>query len=110
MNVIEKLKHARRAGVPIIAIGTPDAAATIRLVADKVNSSPMLVWDAQRGVMAVNADGQMAMGTIDPDNASGENPIGLLEEAAKLPERTILFIHNAAKIGEAVGLPWIQGV
>jgi len=109
MNIIESLKHARRAGVPLISIGTPDAAATIEGVATKINSSPVLQWDAQRGLLPVNEAGQSVFGCVDPDNTQS-NPLGLLDEAVKLPERTILFVHNAAKIAEAAGLPWLQGV
>jgi adenylate kinase family enzyme len=67
------------------------------------------MWDVQRGVMPVNEAGQDAMGFIQADNTVG-NPLGMLDEAAKLPERTMLFVHNAAKVAEAAGLPWIQGV
>lgn len=109
MKTIESLKHARRAGVPLVSIGTPDAAATIRNVVEKVNSAPILSWDVQRGVIPANELGQYAMGDIDADNTKG-NPLGLLDEAAKLPERTILFVHNAAKVAEAAGLPWLQGI
>lgn len=109
MKTIESLKHARRAGVPLVAIGSPDAAATIRSIVEGVNSAPILAWDVQRGVYPANEAGQMAMGDIDADNTKG-NPLGLLDEAVKLPERTILFVHNAAKVADAAGLPWIQGL
>jgi len=109
MNLIEQLKHARRAGVPLVSIGTPDAAATVRAVIKGVNSSPILQWDVQRGVTPANEAGQNAMGCIEADNTTG-NPLGLLDEAAKLPERTILFVHNAGKVAEAAGLPWLQGL
>lgn len=109
MNLLEKLKHARRAGVPLISIGTPDAAATIRMIADGLQNGPILSWDVQRGVQAVNEGGQEALGYINADNTTG-NPLGLLDEAAKLPPKTILFVANAMKVAEAAGLPWLQGV
>lgn len=109
MNLIEKLKHARRAGVPLVSIGTPDAAATIRAVAEGVNSAPILCWDVQRGITAVNEAGQDAASYIDAENTVG-NPMALLDEATKLPERAMLFVHNAAKVADAAGLPWLQGV
>ena len=109
MKTIESFKYARRAGVPLVSIGTPDAAATIRNVVTQVNSAPILAWDVQRGVMPMNEAGQYAMGDIDADNTKG-NPLGLLDEASKLPERTILFVQNAAKVADAAGLPWLQGI
>lgn len=109
MKTIESLKYARRAGVPLVSIGTPDAAATVRSVVQNINSAPILVWDVQRGVMPANEAGQEAMGSIDPDNTKG-NPLGLLDEASKLPERTILFVQNAQKVAEVAGLPWVQGI
>jgi len=109
MNLIEKLKHARRAGVPLVSIGTPDAAATIRLAADGLQNGPILSWDVQRGIQPVNDAGQEALGCIDAENTV-QNPLGLIDEAGKLPAKTILFIHNAMKVAEAAGLPWLQGV
>jgi len=109
MYLLEKLKHARRAGVPLVSIGTPDAAATISLVAERLQNGPILSWDVQRGVLPVNEAGQDAMSCIDPENTV-QNPLGLIDEAAKLPAKTILFVHNAGKVAEAAGLPWLQGI
>lgn len=109
MNLIEQFKHARRAGVPLVAIGTPDAAATIRSIAVNVNSAPIISWDVQQGIVPANEAGQQAMSFVEADNTTG-NPLGLLDEARKLPEKTILFLHNASKVSEAAGLPWIQGL
>jgi len=109
MNLIERLRHARQAGVPLVSIGTPDAAATIRRVVKELNNSPILSWDVQRGVLSANESGQTALGQINSDDTKG-NPLGLIDEAIKLPEKTMLFIMNAPKVAEATGLPWIQGV
>jgi len=109
MDLLEKLKHARRAGVPLVSIGTPDAAATISMIAEGLQNGPILSWDVQRGVRPVNEEGQSALGCIDADNTV-QNPLGLIDEAGKLPPKTILFVANAAKVAEAAGLPWLQGV
>jgi hypothetical protein len=109
MNTIQQLKYARRAGVPLMSIGTPDAAATIAQVREKINNCPIVEWDVCNGVRQVNDEGQDALACIEPDNTIA-NPIGLIDELSKLPEGTIIFIHNAAKVAEAAGLPWIQGI
>jgi len=109
MKLIERLKHVRRAAVPLVSIGTPDAAATIRSVVSDINSCPIVVWDVQRGARPANEKGQEALSQINSDDTIG-NPLGLLDEAPKLPEKTILFVMNANKVAEAAGLPWIQGV
>jgi len=109
MNLIESLKHARRAGVPLVAIATADPAATIQSVATGVNNAPMIVWDVQRGVRPVNERGEEAMAVINIENTVG-NPLGLLDEAVRLPQDTVLFVMNAPKVTEAAGLPWLQGV
>ena len=109
MKLTEKFKHARRAGVPLVAVGCPDAAATIRTVASSLFEVPVISWDVARGCMAFNEQGEQALLVINSDNTA-QNPLGLLDEAEKLPAETMLFIHNAAKVTEAAGLPWIQGV
>jgi hypothetical protein len=37
MNVIEQLKHARRASVPLVSLTTADPMAAMKLITDKLN-------------------------------------------------------------------------
>ena len=100
-NWIERLRHARAAGVPIVAINTPDPAATVRAVAGKFGGNgtpvPVVQWDSNRGVLPVNEAGKAVAdmtGVGDQDVTIGE-PVMFLSAIANYPERTIVFVHNA---------------
>jgi hypothetical protein len=92
---IEQFKAARRASTPIIAVTTPDPAATVGSITGGINSgAPFLMWDMARGLVALNAPGGEALAQImgSEDNpAALTNPTELLTRAAGLPARSILF-------------------
>jgi hypothetical protein len=94
--LIQQLKAARRVSVPIVAITTPDPAATIKSIVEVVNGGPMLQWDAVEGVRSLNEQGKeiraAVIGETDPTVA---NPFAVLQLAKKLPPKSVLFIHLA---------------
>jgi len=108
MNTAERFRHARRAGVPLVAINTPDPRDTMEMLSTLANGeSPVVCWDCIAGFRPINEAGSEAIATITAEQAEG-NPIGFLEVAAELPEGTVAcFLQADAWIAEP---PVIQGV
>lgn len=101
--MIRAFRAARNASAPLIAIQTPDQAATISLIAQSLNGDkpPMFAWDAVRAVRPVNAEGQKAISCFEDPNQLFE-PDQAIAQAVKMPEDGILFILNAHRhIGAA---------
>lgn len=95
MKLTEQVKAARRVSTPLIAVNTPDPAATIASLCDCLNgNSPKLEWDVVRSFSPINTEGRDALGSVDAD-AARFNPVAAFTEAAKLPAKSVLFIHNA---------------
>lgn len=102
-NLVDQMNVALSRSVPLVAITTPDPWATITAVA--AGTSPeiaKLQFDVVRGITAINKPGNEALGGIqDDDNAGGfagrKDPFDALVAAARLPARSLLFIHLADK-------------
>lgn len=101
MNWLEKLKHARRVSVPLVAINTPDPASTIRAVAQSFGTNgkpvPIVQWDVCRGVLPVNEAGRAVarMTGEGEDDVTIGQPTVFLFKAADYPADTIVFCHQA---------------
>ncbi|MBB4635931.1 AAA family ATPase [Longimicrobium terrae] len=96
--LVAQFRAARRVSVPLVAITTPDAAATIQLLAESLKESvPQLAWDAASGLRASNSEGQAARAMVVGDgfDATRGNPQELFTGAAKLPPETVLFVLMA---------------
>ena len=108
MDLTENLKHARRAGVPLVAINTPDPRATMGTISKAVNGDvPVVCWDCISNLRPVNEAGRQALATVNADDADG-NPVGFLEVASQLPEGTVaVFLQADAWIMEP---PVVQGI
>jgi hypothetical protein len=108
MKFAERIKHARRAGVPLVAVSTPDPRATMEAVNQAVNdSTPIVCWDCMAGLRPVNDSGRASIEQIDAQATEG-TPVGLLEQAANLPDGTIcFFLQSDAWIAEP---PVVQGI
>lgn len=102
----EKLKQqiagARRLGVPLLAIETPDMAATIQLaVAAMTNGSalPVYVWDVVNGLRYANKEGEVEIGRLNLNAESlAEQTINATEMlvfCGKLAQRSAVFMLNA---------------
>jgi hypothetical protein len=99
--MLEQFKAARRTGTPLIAIQTPDPAATIQAIkAATPEESPVIQWDICRGWLPVNEAGdeviQITCKDSDPKDVTA-NPTEMLMLAAELPAKTILFALNAQR-------------
>jgi len=107
MKTVERFEHARRAGVPLVAINTPDPRDTMEMLSAINEKTPVVCWDCIAGLRPVNDTGREAMASVDVEQAEG-NPIGFLEIAAQLPEGTVTcFLQADAWINEP---PVLQGV
>jgi len=103
MNLLEKVKHARRAGVPLVAIETPDPGATMKTIAKGLDNGPIVGWDGVRGVYGVNEGGEgLSNGSVDPTDF-----LTWCQEG--LPENGIAFAMNLCEyFGDDVTV--MQGV
>ncbi len=101
MDLIAQFKSARRAGCPLLCIRTADPAATMQLLqSGAFNGSvpPLLQWDIVQGLRKANKPGEQAMTDADIKSEDTVGPVDALIAAARLPEQSILFIHNAHRI------------
>jgi len=109
MKLFDKLRHARRAGVPIVTIETPDPWATEKTVFEALRANgggdevAMVHWDTAAGVHPMNDKGQVAVaelvggdvsGPMGPDNLEGPPARILLPAIAKLPTPGVIVAHN----------------
>lgn len=101
MNVIQQFQAARRVGVPILSVDTPDPEATIRALttaackgAEAASQPPVLEWDCVRGLSGRTETGRAQVGALVGEvDVTIMNPVGALQKAGDLPERSVLFVH-----------------
>jgi hypothetical protein len=110
MKTIDQIRAARRVSVPILAVQTPDQAATVAAVVEGINGgAPKVQWDFVRGFRPLNDEGAAALaGCGDDAEDATANPTGAVSVANKLPEGTMVFIHNANRYLDDAG--FIQAV
>lgn len=101
-SMIEQYRAARVAGVPLIAITTPDAAATLAQLFRLCNgTTPLYQWDISGGFRHCNTVGAEALlecNLSEPEKAAMNDPAALLKTAQKLPANSVLVLHNAQRI------------
>ena len=97
--LVAQFKAARRASTPLMAVSTPDPAATIaRLCESSAADTPLLAWDCVRGVRALNDAGRIAESALKgTDPFGGVDLVSTLKNAPKLPRKSVLFVQNAHK-------------
>jgi hypothetical protein len=89
---------ARRVSPPLIAVRTPDPASAIQLILStlKDDETPVLHWDAVRGLAGANEAGQRhaseILGEMEPAAVSME---ALFAIAEKIAQDSLLFVANA---------------
>ncbi len=95
MKIIDQVRAARRVSVPLVAIATPDAAATMEAIARSIEA-PMLAWDVVRGVRPANEAGQAAVeAAFGEDAGTITDPAAMLDRAVRLSRECILFVLQA---------------
>ena len=94
-TLVQSFKAARRVSTPIVAIETPDAAATIAMMRRALpDKTPTLAWDCAKGLRGLNPYGEAAAAAIGLDPNASVNATETLLALEKLPELSIVFFHN----------------
>ena len=106
MSSIPKLvKQAQRVGTPLVAINTPDPAATIGAVCSALgDEAPLIEWDFVRGLVGRNELGRTEVAKLGDGGNAQANPVGALIDAHKLPEMSVLFFHLAHRFFNDPGI------
>lgn len=109
-DLVAQFKAARRASTPLMAIATPDPAATqSRLVAASASETPLLSWNCVSGASGLNEAGRACEATLKGnDPFGGADLLSLLKNAARLPRRSVLIVHNAHRFLSAP--PIVQAI
>lgn len=95
MNLLEQIQAARRVSTPLIAVISPDPAATKDQILRATNGHPALAWDVVRGLTGINEAGEKALATLTSDPGMTRDPVEALVLAQKLPEESMVFFHQA---------------
>jgi hypothetical protein len=97
-ELVRRFKDARRANVPIVAISTPDPAATIQLLCRSINGgSARLSWDLGAGLVGLDEESKKLVPTLTGNAKGTPGPDAVLRMALQLPARAMLFFHNAQR-------------
>lgn len=99
-RTIKQFKAARSAAVPIVAINTPDPAATIQTILTGLNgTAPAVVeWDCTAGLRGRNDAGRDACSKSNIDPLATTNPVDACGQLALLPAKTIGFFHQFHRV------------
>ena len=108
--LVKNFRAARRAGVPLLGIASPDQAETVRVLSLALQQEkgadaeprPVVEWDAVRGLRArignVPADNMLRKLSIDP--MSTREPERALVAAERFDANSVLFMMNATMFME----------
>jgi hypothetical protein len=98
----QQIVSARKFGVPLLAIETPDMAATMQFALTAMTNGsapPAYVWDIVGGMRWLNKEGETALGRLNMNaNALEEQTLNTTEMLAfckKLDARSVVFMLNA---------------
>jgi len=109
-EIVKQVKNARRAGVPLVAINTSDAGATVAGLCAGINGTAVkLEWDIVRGIRPHGKTSEdwwnANRGDYDPTVG---NPLNLCGVGLKAPGGAVVLMHLA---GRWIGDPTlVQGV
>lgn len=100
--MVEKIKSARRCGVPIVMVGTSDQRATMAdIIAVANGSSPAISYNIVDGMKAINQQGQTAISEIldGQDPVLFTNPVAAIQAATALaPDKTIIVCLGSQRM------------
>jgi hypothetical protein len=105
-NLITQYKKARQAATPLIAISTPDPAATMASIQASMTNGgsnvPLAKWDCVCGAIGLNDNGAKALVEICKGNPPNEivNPVDILVFSEMLPAKSVMFMMNAHRYFE----------
>lgn len=101
---------ARKVSTPLIAVRTPDPAATIAAIAEQNDTATLVRWDIVRGLTAVDEKSMGKLRSMTGNTPAEEfgNPVTALLAGQQLPADGILFLMNAHKL--LTELPTVQAI
>lgn len=108
-DVVTQFKTARRVSAPLVAIKTPDPAATMAGIMTSYgeNCPPVVVWDCVKGLRGANPSGEKSAAAAISEDPTA-NPVAALVAATQLigakpdaPRGTILFMQNIHRFLDA---------
>lgn len=101
--LVRSFKAARRVSTPIVAVETPDAAATIAILRRTLtDKTPVLAWDCARGLRGLNDLGKGAFNALGLDANASVNATETLLALEQVAELSVVFLHNFhLQIGDA---------
>lgn len=103
-DFLRQLTAALRVSTPLVAVRTPDPAATITGILEAVGQfpegarTPVLLWDVIEGLTGLNEPGKAAAAEANDGEAPAKitaRPTEMLRKAQTLPEDSIVFMSNA---------------
>lgn len=99
-NLIAAFKTAWRTSTPLVAVETPDPAATVTSITGTLKADiATAAWDAVRGLKGLNKRGievvTAALAKLQMEPAMTLNCTTALEVCLALPANTLVFVHNA---------------
>jgi DNA-binding transcriptional regulator YdaS (Cro superfamily) len=116
MNLIDRFKASRLAGVPLVAIITPDGAALVDRLRAGLNGTqtapPLVTWDCVRALRGINRPGQeLIAALVEPPEPGGFAPppgaaltdaLSILDGATVPLVACILLAHKTTESTEAI--------
>lgn len=106
-NILQQFKAARRCGVPVVAISSPDQYATVDALTKQLNgSAPVFKWDCLTGYSPLNKAAREAIGDlVGDDPLVFTSPVAAISNfQAKAKERWCLIMLNASRFFDDVGV------
>lgn len=107
-ELLLSFRAARRVSTPIVAISTPDMAATIDSIRSTLKKEdPVFVWDQVKGLRGSNEIAEANMGLMG-DRQKTLNLVNALEAMEKMPPASAVFVMNGHRFLDHIGV--VQGV
>lgn len=98
--LLDTWRAIRRTSTPLVALTTPDPAATIATLVEALNgkaeTTPILRWDCVRGLVGLNEPGRTALAEIQGgDDLATVNLVDALLSLRRLSDGAVAFVQNA---------------
>ncbi len=119
-STLDLIRTARNVSTPLLAVRTADPAGTIKAIMNggfyhpdgkKNGNAPLLVWDIQNGLRALEREGDdakpgakaLALCLTGTEQAATTAPVEALGALQRMPPGAICFFHNAHKLLDDLG-------
>jgi hypothetical protein len=107
-TLIDQIRAARAVSTPLLAVTTPDQAAVIQELVEKIKNGgkeppPIVAWDRARGIKPKNEQGRDALNelcdkvedlTVENLEMATANPSAAMRAAYDLPKETVLLAQG----------------